>query len=257
MATPQDLVVVRSRRTASPARTLVCLGFCGGGTGQYHQWGGVLPGDVDLAAICYPGREGRFLEECAQNWDALAEDATQAVLSAAAEGPYVLFGHSMGGWMAFDVAVRIGRLGGPAPEALVVSSANAVSRGLTSKDMFPAQQNTDEQLIGWMNTHGMMPEHVASDPDLTELAVELMRADIRVRDTFHYVPGSRVDVPLQVLTGETDTVIEPNAGGQWRSLANGDFRHDVLPGGHFYTPEVWSRLPTCIPALSGAAVNTH
>jgi surfactin synthase thioesterase subunit len=108
-----------------------------------------------------------------------------------------------------------------------------------------------------MNTHGMLPEHVAADPDLTELAVELMRADIRVRDTFHYVPGSRVDVPLQVLTGENDTVIEPNAGEQWRDLANGGFSHDVLPGGHFYTSEVWSRLPSYLPALSGAAVNTH
>ncbi|MCC9312189.1 alpha/beta fold hydrolase [Kitasatospora sp. RB6PN24] len=252
MATAQDLIVVRSRRTENAARTLICLGFCGGGTGQYHQWGSVLPPDVDLAAICYPGREGRFMEDFAQTWDALADDATQAVLSAAAEGPYVLLGHSMGGWMAFDVTVRIERLGGPAPEALVVSSANAASRGLTVKDMFPAQEDNDEQLLGWMTMHGMMPEHVVNDPDLKELAVELMRADIRVRDTFHYVPGSKVSVPLQVLTGETDTVIEPNAGEQWRDLATGDFRHDVLPGGHFYTPEVWSRIPTYIPALSGA-----
>ncbi|MFD4504867.1 thioesterase II family protein [Streptomyces sp. NPDC058457] len=252
MATAQDLIVVRSRRTENAARTLICLGFCGGGTGQYHQWGGVLPPDVDLAAICYPGREGRFMEDFAQTWDALADDTTQAVLSAAAEGPYVLLGHSMGGWMAFDVTVRIEQLGGPAPEALVVSSANAANRGLTAQDGSPTQQDTDEQLLGWMTMHGMLPEHVVNDPDLQELAVELMRADIRVRDTFHYVPGSKVSVPLQVLTGETDTVIEPNAGEYWRDLTTGDFRHDVLPGGHFYTPEVWSRIPTYIPALSGA-----
>ncbi|MEU6221878.1 alpha/beta fold hydrolase [Streptomyces sp. NPDC047022] len=251
MATAQDLVVVRSRRTANPARTLVCLGFCGGGTGQYHQWGDVLPPEVDLAAICYPGREGRFLEEFAEDWDALAEDATQAVLAAATEGPYVLLGHSMGGWMAFDVTVRIERLGGRTPEALVVSSANAPSRGLTPQDMFPAQQDTDEQLLTWMTMHGMMPDHVLADPDLQELALELMRADIRVRDTFHYVPGARVGVPLHVLTGAQDTVIEPNAGEQWRELALGEYRHDVLPGGHFYTPEVWAQLPNRIPALGG------
>ncbi|WP_234542828.1 thioesterase II family protein [Streptomyces shenzhenensis] len=251
MKTAQDLIVVRSRRTTNPALTLVCLGFCGGGTGQYHQWNSVVPADVDLAAVCYPGREGRFHEGFAQDWERLAADATQAVLAAAAEGPYVLFGHSMGGWMAFDVAVRIERSGGPIPQALVVSSANAPSRGLTFKDMFPAQHDTDEQLLDWMNMHGMMPEHVVSDPDLQELAIELLRADIRVRDAFRYIPNSRVSMPVQVLSGASDTVIEPNAGEQWRDLALGEFRHDVLPGGHFYTPDVWSRLPTHITAFTG------
>ncbi|OKI92983.1 thioesterase II family protein [Kitasatospora sp. CB01950] len=253
MATAQDLIVVRSRRTGRPARTLVCLGFCGGGTGQYHQWGDAVPPDVDLAAVCYPGREGRFLEDFAQNWDELADDTTEAVLSTA-DGPYVLFGHSMGGWMAFDVAARIERRGGPAPEALVVSSANAPSRGLTIQDMFPSRKDSDEQLLGWMNRHGMMPAHVLDDPELQELAVELMRADIKVRDTFHYVPGTRVGVPLHVLTGDSDSVIDADAGEQWRELTRGTFRHDVLPGGHFYTPEVWAALPSRIPALSGATI---
>lgn len=250
MVAAQDTTVVRSHRASNPSRTLVCLGFCGGGTGPYHAWGGVVPSDVDLAAICYPGREGRFLEGFARNWDELADDATEAVLSAATEGPYVLFGHSMGGWMAFDVAVRIDKRGGAAPEALVVSSANAPSRGLTVKDMFPDQRDTDEQLLGWMRTHGLMAEHVLNDPDLQEMALELMRADIRVRDTFAHHPGHRVKIPLQVITGENDDVIDPDAGVQWKNLSLGDYRHDVLPGGHFYTPDIWRRLPTFIPALT-------
>lgn len=246
----RDTVLVRARRSSAPVvRTLVCLGFCGGGTASYHQWADAVPDGVDIAAVCYPGREGRFFEPFVAHWDALAADATEAVLGAAADGPYVLFGHSMGGWMAFDVAVRIAGLGARAPEALVVSSANAPSRGLTPQDMFPAKQDTDEQLLAWMQTHGMLAEHVRTDPDLRSMAVELMRADIRVRDTFHYAPGSAVDVPLHVLTGADDTVIEPDSARQWKELALADYRHDVLPGGHFYTPQVWSRLPDMIPAL--------
>lgn len=253
MAPAQDTIVVRSRRVANPARTLVCLGFCGGGVGSYRGWNDVLPPGVDLAAVCYPGREGRYFEDFAADWDALAEDATKAVLSAAAEGPYVLFGHSMGGWMAFDVAARLDRDGGPQPEALVVSSANAPSRGLTPRDMFPARQDDDAKLLDWMRTHGLMPEYVLDDPDLQEMALDLMRADIRVRDTFHYTPGTRVRVPLQVLTGADDTVIEADAGERWRGLALNGFRHDVLPGGHFYTPDIWRTLPNFIPALSAPA----
>jgi surfactin synthase thioesterase subunit len=250
MKVMEDTTVVRLRRVAGATRTLICLGFCGGGTGPYLDWTQVMPPGTELAAICYPGREGRFTEECARNWDELAEDAVAAVQSAA-DRPYVLFGHSMGGWMAFDVASRIGERAGHEPVALVVSSANAPNRGLTPQDMFPARQDSDSQLQHWMRTFGLLPHHVLEEPELLEMAVELMRADIRVRDSFYYRDGATVEVPLQVLTGTADPVIDPCTAEQWRKLATGEFRHDELPGGHFYTPDVWAGLPTHIAALTG------
>ncbi|MDV9187876.1 alpha/beta fold hydrolase [Streptomyces sp. SR27] len=244
----QDTIVVRPRQDPDARLRLICLGFCGGGAGSYMPWADVLPEGVELAAICYPGREGRFAEDCPDNWDELAEDAVAAVLSAA-DRDYVLFGHSMGGWMAFDVAARIEERGGPLPKALVVSSANAPSRGLTVQDMFPAQRDTDEQIMHWMETFGLLPQHVLDDPDLREMALDLMRADVRIRDTFYYRDGAQVSVPVQVINGDADEVIDPRAAEQWRDLAAGEYRHDVLPGGHFYTPETWGSLPTRIPAL--------
>lgn len=246
-----ETIVVRPRRVPNARLTLVCLGFCGGGTRAYLDWLPLLPEHVELAAICYPGREGRFAEPFAKDWNELAEDTTRAVLHAA-DLPYVLFGHSMGGWMAFDVASRIAARGGRNPEALVVSSANAPSRGLTPQDMFPAQQDSDDELAKWMHTFGLMPDYVLSDPDLQQMALDLMRADIRVRDTFHYRDGARVGIPLQVLTGSTDEVIESATADQWRAIADGPFRHDVLTGGHFYTPEIWRTLPNRIAALDEA-----
>jgi surfactin synthase thioesterase subunit len=245
----RDTVVVRSRRIPGAVRTLICLGFCGGGTGPYLSWTEVMPPGTELAAVCYPGREGRFTEDFARDWDELAQDAVAAVESAA-DRPYALFGHSMGGWMAFDVASRIGDRGGPAPEALIVSAANSPSRGLMPQDMFPAQQDADSSLLDWMRSFGLLPGHVLAEPDLLEMAVELMRADIRVRDSFYYRGGATVAVPLQVFTGKADPAIDPCSAGQWRKLTSGTFRHDELPGGHFYTPEVWAGLPARMIALA-------
>ncbi|MEV8480097.1 alpha/beta fold hydrolase [Streptomyces sp. NPDC051173] len=252
MAPIQDTTVIRLRRSEDAERTFICLGFCGGGAGAYHPWVDTLPEGTDLTAICYPGREGRFLEDFATDWTALAEDAVDAVISAV-DRPYILFGHSMGGWMAFDVAARIEAAGQPAPDALVVSSCNAPSRGLTPRDMFPSQRDTDAELLDWMETHGLMAPHVLGDPDLQEMALEIMRADIRVRDTFHCIDGSKVTVPVQMLSGLDDDVIESDAGAQWSKLALGDYRHDTLPGGHFYTPKIWKTLPQYIAAI-GASV---
>ncbi len=245
----RDTIVVRPARIPGAARTLICLGFCGGGTGPYLSWTGAMPPGTELAAVCYPGREGRFAEEFARDWDELARDTVAAVESAA-DRPYALFGHSMGGWMAFDVASRIADRGGPGPGALIVSSANAPSRGLTPQDMFPARQDPDGSLLDWMRSFGLLPRHVLAEPELLEIAVELMRADIRVRDSFYYREGATVAVPLQLFTGKADPAIAPCSAGQWRKLTSGTFRHDELPGGHFYTPEVWASLPTRMTALA-------
>jgi surfactin synthase thioesterase subunit len=245
-----ETALVRPRQVPDARRTLVCLGFCGGGAGVYLRWADSMPPGTELAAVCYPGREGRFMEDFAADWDALAEDALAVVT--AVEGPYVLFGHSMGGWMAFDVASRIEERGGRAPEALVVSAANAPSFGLTVRDMFPAQQDTDEQLMDWMRTFGLLPEHVLGDPDLAQMALELMRADIRVRDTFYHREGAKVSTPLQILSGTDDDIIDQHVAEHWRKLSTSDVRHDVLPGGHFYTPDIWRGLPSRITALHQA-----
>jgi surfactin synthase thioesterase subunit len=249
----QDTTVVRPKRKPDAERILFCLGFCGGGTGAYLPWSAVVPDDTELAALCYPGREGRFTEEFAGDWEELVQDALSAVLSAA-DRPYVLFGHSLGGWMAFDLAVRIEESGGRAPEAVVVSSANSPRRQLDGHDMWPnspKEADADDRLMSWMKSFGLIPQHALDDHDLREMAVELMRADLRVRDSFTYRPGSVVDVPLQLFTGLADEVIEPNTADHWRELAGGAFRHDVLPGSHFYTPEVWASLPRRISALGG------
>ncbi|MEV0619362.1 alpha/beta fold hydrolase [Nonomuraea sp. NPDC050404] len=244
----QDTTVIRPAPRPAATRQLVCLGFCGGGTGPYRAWTSVLDQGTDLALVCYPGREGRFAERFARTWDELVEDATEAVLSAA-DRPYLLFGHSMGGWMAFDVVTRIERRGGPLPYALVVSSCNAPNRGLTERDRFPSFADSDSALLDWMKTIGLLPAYVRADPGLLEMAYELMRADIRVRDTYRYTPGATTGVPVQVLWGRDDQVIEPAVAEQWRQVCDGDFRCDSLPGGHFYTPDVWRALPAHIDAL--------
>ncbi|MFJ9770760.1 thioesterase II family protein [Kitasatospora sp. NPDC101157] len=242
----QDTTVVRPLPRPDATRTMLCLGFCGGGTGPFRPWLDVLGEDTELALLCYPGREGRFAEDFAPDWDALAEDATDAVALAMAEAPdraFQLFGHSMGGWMAFDVAVRLAERGAPLPEGLIVSACNAPDRGVTERDRFPRIEDTEGRLLEWMRTTGLLPAHAADDPDLREMAVELMRADITVRDSYRPRPGVTTTVPVHLLHGEDDEVIEPSVAEEWARCATGGLTVTALPGTHFYTRTVWAELP--------------
>ncbi|MDQ0987946.1 alpha/beta fold hydrolase [Streptomyces sp. V2I9] len=234
------------------AKRFICLGYCGGGVSSYMKWAGVLPPGVELAAVCYPGREGRFVEDFARGWEELVEDVITAVVSAS-DLPYVLFGHSMGSWVAFDVASRLEERGHRGPEALVLSSANAPSVRLDAGEVIPSQAQSDDQLRDWMRHFGLLPQHVLDDADLQEMAVELMHADIRVRDSFRFRPGSGVTAPVELFTGTEDETIDPDVQEQWRKLAGNGLRHTELPGSHFYTPAIWDVLPSHISSLRANA----
>jgi surfactin synthase thioesterase subunit len=246
-----DPAIIRPLGRTSARRMLVCLGFCGGGTGPYRGWGQHLPEDTDLALICYPGREGRFAEGFPRTWEELAQDATD-VVRRAADRPYALFGHSMGGWVAFDVATRLERADSPAPDYLIVSSCNAPDRGVTERDRFPRMSDTDDALLDWMLTTGALPDYAVTDPDLRGMAIELMRADVLVRDSFQPSPDAQTRLPTQVLHGAVDAVIAPDIDARWKSVAIGETYLDQLPGGHFYTPEVWGALPIQFRMFAGA-----
>jgi len=247
--TGHDPAVVRPLRRRHARRTLVCLGFAGGGTGAYRAWGDVLDDETDLALICYPGREGRFTEPPAGTWQELVAD-TAAAVRRAADTPLVLFGHSMGGWVAFDVTVQLQRQGGTVPEALVVSSCNSPIRGLTERDRFPRVGDDDERLVHWMRTSGSLPDFILGDADLCAMAIQLMRADLRVRDTYRPDRHAAARVPLQVCHGTDDDVIERSVTEQWRAAAAGPFEVTRLPGGHFYQPQIWQTLPRHFASLA-------
>ncbi|MBW5420640.1 alpha/beta fold hydrolase [Streptomyces sp. BG9H] len=230
-------------------RTLVCLSFCGGGTSAFRPWAEVLPEDVELVLYCYPGREGRFTTPFAADWEALMADALSAVRSVS-HRPYVLLGHSMGAWVAFDLARRLECGAGRPPSGLVVSAADAPTRPAERRGASPGLRNTDAEILTWMSRVGQASAEVLAEPEMRQIAVDVFRADLRVVDSYRHQPGA-VAAPLQVLYGEDDSV-DARAAERWRPLASGPFETERLPGGHFYTAGEWARLPERLTALRTA-----
>ncbi|MCP9206887.1 thioesterase II family protein [Streptomyces sp. NEAU-Y11] len=236
-------------------RTLLCLSFCGGGTASFRPWAEALPPDVELVLYCYPGREGRYTVPFAADWNALLTDALDAVRTVAAERPYLLLGHSMGAWVAFDLTCRLEAGAGTPPRTLIASGADSPVRWAEKRRETPTSADTDEELLTWMSTVGQLSDAVLAEPELRAMAVEVFRADLLASDGYRYREGVTVRTPLQVLYGAEDDLEDPAKG--WRPLAAGEFRADVLPGGHFYTPEVWARLPEAVAALHPAAAGNR
>lgn len=243
--------VLRPVSRPGAERVLICMGFSGGGTGSFRRWARVLPDSVELALVCYPGREARFNTPLVHRWEDLLADVLAAVVPLT-DRPYVLFGHSLGGWVAFEVTAGLERAGAAPPEGLVISSCVAPADWRHRHERAPSPKDTDEELLAWMSDVGQLPEAVLQEPDLREMAVELLRADMDVSYSYRYQPGVLTRVPTQVLYGSEDHLVPVETARRWRLVTSGAYQLDELPGGHFYTEDVWARLPERFAALAGS-----
>ncbi|MFF5897973.1 thioesterase II family protein [Streptomyces argenteolus] len=244
--------VFRPRPRPDAGRVLVCLSYCGGGTAPFRRWAEAVPDDVELALICYPGRETRFGTPFARDWIALRDDVVGAVRGLTSR-PYTLFGHSMGSWLAFETAAQLERLGVAPPSALVVSGGVAPHKRGAPGSRTPRTADSDDVLVTWMRTFGQMPAIVANEPELRAMAVELLRADLAVSESYRFTEGTRATVPMRLLYGAGDHGRFAEVERDWKSLADGGFEGFELPGGHFYEPDVWAGLPRwCTGLVPGA-----
>ncbi|MGW0885202.1 thioesterase II family protein [Streptomyces sp. NPDC002671] len=106
---------------------VLCFPHAGGAASHYRGWGADAPWDVEFAVIQYPGREDRYEELAPTDMAELAGAITCELLADRQEGaglPTVLFGHSMGAAVAYEVARGL-TAAGRAPAALVVSGRPA------------------------------------------------------------------------------------------------------------------------------------
>ncbi|MCG8923272.1 thioesterase II family protein [Lentzea sp. CC55] len=216
--------LVRPRPRPEAALRVVCVPYAGGGASAFWDWADLLGESVELWCAVLPGRERRFGEPAVTEAARISQPLAEAIRAEIA-APVVLFGHSMGGLIAFDVARR---LGGQA-EHLVVSAAKAPHLPFGGEPHLL----DDDGLLGWMTTLGGVPADLLAHRDVLGLLLPTLRADLTVCAGFH---GTRdvLDVPITAFCGTDDPLASVADVAAWRHHTAAGFDLVVRPGGHFY-----------------------
>ncbi|RZA33285.1 MAG: thioesterase, partial [Lysobacteraceae bacterium] len=172
---------------------LLCFPFAGAGIAVFRNWADLLPRHVEPWAAQLPAREDRLREAGYDAWPALHEDLVSAFNRLPAQ-PTALFGHSMGAVMAFELARYLQASGKPAPKHLFVSGRTWPGTGLPQDHGIDLRD--DAGLLAMMEgRYGSLPASMAH-PEIREMAVETLRSDLRLLDSYQYRPG----LPLENLT---------------------------------------------------------
>lgn len=211
------------RPQPAPVQRLVCFPHAGGSASFYRGWAEHLPSGVELAIAMYPGREDRLLDP---HPDTLEELAAEFAPSVPWDVPPVLFGHSMGAAVAFEVARRMTH----PPVRLIVSGHPAPHQ----QRLQDVHLRADDGLLEELRAIGGPTVGLLDHPQVRDLVLPMIRADYRLSE--RYRPGRRrpLPVPITALIGRADPEVDEAEARAWADWTESGFELNTVPGGHFH-----------------------
>lgn len=226
-STHTELWLSRFRPIAQPRLRLVCFAHAGGGPGAFRSWPDDLPGDVEVYGVRYPGRQDRLADAPIDRMEPLVTAIAEA-LEPLLDRPVALFGHSMGAWVAYEVALHLSEHRAVDVETLIVSGLVAPHR------REPDPKRDDEELIREVIRLGGCDAELFEHPELRELVLPAIRADFELGRA--YLPARRrqLNCPVLACSGTQDTEASDEGVQAWAELTTGRFVRRSFDGAHFY-----------------------
>lgn len=209
---------------------LFCFPYGGAGGSVYRSWLPLVPPDIEVCPVQFPGREIRYREPPLTRVDALIEALVRDFQTALA-GPFAFFGHSIGALVAFELARELRRRRAPGPALLVLSGYPAphLQRERPRVSHLPKQELL-EALVADFD----MSDEVRAYPELLDLVLPTLRADLEAVETYVYRQEPPLDCPIVVFGGSEDREAGAAQLREWAEHGRSSFQLQLFQGGHFF-----------------------
>jgi medium-chain acyl-[acyl-carrier-protein] hydrolase len=240
--------IIRSNRAPLTSAKLFCFPYAGVGPSVFQAWRAEVESQgVELCLIQLPGREARFHEVPARSIAEAALGAARAI-APILNGPYLMYGHSLGAKIAFETTRELRRMGQPEPAHLFVTASQAPHLPWNHP---PMRHLGHAAFINEVQLrYNGIPRQLLEDREALELYVKALRADVEMVETYRYAPEEALVCPITVFGGLDDATVTLAELEDWRRQTRGSFQLAMLPGGHFFLNAARPRL---IEAIGEAA----
>lgn len=239
------------------ALRLFCFPFAGGGASIYRAWGKLFGSAVEVCPIQLPGRENRFSEPAFKEAQALAQ-ALASQLQLYSDKPFVMYGHSMGALVAFELARVLQANGMTTPEALILGAHRAAHLPRTRETLYNLD---DKTFIERLQRFGGFPEEVLASADLLQFLMPTLKADFTLCDTYIYTEQEPLNCPIHIFTGDSDPEAPPAVMEAWRQHSSVYSQMHVFQAGHFFIrsdlEHVVDTLKTILPLSQAGMAATQ
>jgi medium-chain acyl-[acyl-carrier-protein] hydrolase len=232
------LELVHLRKNPDAATRLFCLPGAGGSAATFHGWSARLPPEIEVIGVQLPGRGHLVAASPYRAMQPLVRDLADA-MAELVDKPFVLFGHSMGALVGFELARRLRRDYGVSPVALLAAACPAPQLPRRQR---PLHALPSIQLWAEIRRFGGTPQAVLESEELMTMVEPALRADLAICETYRYTDDRPLDCPLIAIGGSSDDDVSDAELEAWRAQTTSSFRVEMLRGGHFFSGGELSRL---------------
>lgn len=226
---------------------VLLLPHAGGSASFFRPWCAAFGPEVEAVAIQYPGRENRLQEPLVDNMAELVSQLAQG-LRPLCDKPYLLFGHSMGGAVAYQLYLALAAQQLPLPRQLVISA----SEGPGCQPVGNWHQQPDELLLAELSRLNGTNICFSSFPELAELVLPLLRNDYRLIETYQPdLTQAPIDCDLTVMLGNSDQELSLQDALAWQTVTRRAFAVRHFAGDHFYLRQQFPAMISELSALLG------
>lgn len=215
---------------------VLCLPHAGAGASFFSPWHSLAGPNILIEPIQLPGREERIEEEpytdIRMAVQSIVDELFDAELFDAQypPAPIALFGHSFGAVLAFELARALQRQsmltvlhlfvsGSPGPQATRQNRATGLS---------------DDEFLGRVEEFAGYRHPAFEHPELRELILPTLRADVQMHENYAPLSAEPLDVPITSLRGAADTLVSAAEAATWRDATRSEFELVEFAGGHMY-----------------------
>lgn len=220
---------------------LFCLPHSGASAMSYSRWRRSLPAWLHVRPLELPGRGMRMDEPLQCDIQRLASQLADEI-SLELDRPYALFGHSLGGLLAFELVHALRARGVSEPLALFASATAGPARRDVSEYTVA---KTDAQLIARLRELKGTDEAVLGNGELMQLMLPIMRADFLLCGSFVHGQRPALALPIHVFGGKQDSVRAEQLL-DWQADTSSVFSLDMFEGHHFFLVEQEQPLLRCV-----------
>lgn len=210
---------------------LVCVPFAGAGASFFYPWNDLAGDEIEVVAVQPPGREWRIAEEPYRNATEAADGLFGELASElGGSGPVLLFGHSLGAVLAYELAHRFCAHPGFDVMGLMVSG----SPGPWTRRTRRATGLPDEEFLERVREFASYDADTMRNPEVRELVLPTLRADVEMHENYAPSRPDRLPAPISSLRGAEDQLVSAYAAAEWVAATSRAFALRCMDGGHMY-----------------------